>query len=131
MEPHRHVHKPLPSRAVFAARFARKSLIACGAVAGSLFIGACGYHFTEGLAWLDATLNASMILTGMGPVNAVQTAGGKVFAIFYSLFSGVVFITLAALLFAPVLHRFLHRFHLELETSETHPAGKPGADQPD
>jgi len=118
MEPHRHVHKPLPSRAFFISRLLEKALLAGGVVAGSLFMGACGYHFTEGLPWLDATLNASMILTGMGPVNPLQTSAGKVFAIFYSIFSGVVFITMAALIVGPVLHRFLHRFHLELDNDD-------------
>jgi hypothetical protein len=120
MEPHPHAHKPLPSRAVFAARLARKAVLASALVAGALLIGAIGYHATEGLPWLDATLNASMILTGMGPVNQLQTPGGKLFAIFYSLFSGVVFITMVAVLFAPVLHRFLHRFHLDLEARQPH-----------
>jgi hypothetical protein len=115
---HAHKHKPLPPIEMFIARFVKKSLIALGIIFMSVFIGAAGYHFTEGLSWLDATLNATMILTGMGPVNQLQTAGGKMFAIFYALFSGVVFLTVAALLFAPVLYRFLHRFHLELEPSE-------------
>ena len=70
-----------------------------------------GYHQTEGLPWLDALLNASMILSGMGPVQELHTTAGKLFASFYALFSGVMFITLAGVLFAPVFHRFLHKFH--------------------
>jgi hypothetical protein len=124
MEPHHHAHKPLPPRAMFVARFVRKAMIALAVVAGSLFVGASGYHYTEHLPWLDATLNASMILSGMGPVDQLQTSGGKLFAIFYSLFSGVVFITMVAFLFGPVVHRFLHRFHLELE-KDHQPAEKP------
>jgi len=116
MEPHRHVRRPVPPRIVFIVRLGRKATVAGGVVAASLLLGACGYHYAEGLSWLDATLNASMILTGMGPVDQLHSDGGKLFAIFYSLFSGVVFITMAALLFGPVLHRFLHRLHLELET---------------
>ena len=114
MEPQHHAYKPLPSRAVFVARLARKALLALCLIAVAVLIGAMGYHFAEGLPWLDATLNASMILSGMGPVDRLQTPGGKLFAIFYCLFSGVVFITMVAVLFAPVIHRFLHRFHLEL-----------------
>jgi hypothetical protein len=114
-------HKPLPPIEVFILRVVKKGLVALGVIFVSVFIGAAGYHFTEGMSWLDAALNASMILTGMGPVDQLQTAGGKVFAIFYSLFSGVVFLTVAALLFAPVLYRFLHRFHLELEPPEAGP----------
>ena len=116
MEPHHHIHKALPSRTVFLARLGRQAAVAAGMVAGALMLGASGYHYAEGLPWLDATLNASMILTGMGPVNELHTDAGKVFAIFYSLFSGVVFLTMAAMLFGPVLHRFLHRLHLEIET---------------
>jgi hypothetical protein len=124
MQPHRHVHKPLPSRATFLTHLFKKAVIAISVVAASLFMGACGYHFTENLGWLDSTLNASMILAGMGPVSDLKTSGGKLFAIFYALFSGVVFITLAAVLFAPVLHRFLHRFHMELENDDDSPGGK-------
>lgn len=82
-------------------------------VFAGLFIGSVGYHFTERVSWLDATLNASMILTGMGPTIELKTAGGKLFAIFYSLFSGLVFLTVASVLLSPGVHRLLHRFHLE------------------
>lgn len=87
-------------------------------VAASLGVGMLGYHGMEGLSWLDAFLNASMILTGMGPVNELHTAGGKFFAGCYAIFSGVVFLTMAAVLFAPALHRFLHRMHLEIEPED-------------
>ncbi len=83
-------------------------------MAGSLALGVLGYHLIAGLSWLDALLNASMILTGMGPVNEIATAAGKLFASFYALFSGVAFLTIVAVLLAPAVHRFLHRFHLEL-----------------
>lgn len=116
--PHIHRHRPLPPKAHFIRRVAWRALVAVGVIGGSLLLGASGYHFTEGLSWLDATLNASMILTGMGPVNELHTDGGKVFAIVYSIFSGVVFLVMAGILFGPVLHRFLHRFHLELEPEE-------------
>lgn len=82
-------------------------------IAFSLFLGAAGYHFTEDLTWLDATLNAAMILSGMGPVDVLRTAGGKFFATFYSLYSGIAFLSIAAILLAPIIHRFLHRFHGE------------------
>ena len=80
-------------------------------VAASLLIGMLGYHGFEGLAWIDAFLNASMILSGMGPVNPVVTVGGKIFAGCYALFAGLVFIVTAALLFTPLLHRLMHHFH--------------------
>ena len=81
---------------------------------GSLAFGAIGYHALADLPWLDATLNAAMILTGMGPVDPLRTPAAKLFGIFYALFSGVAFLTMVAVLFAPVAHRFLHRFHLDI-----------------
>lgn len=67
------------------------------------------------LTWVDALLNASMILTGMGPVDVAKTNGAKIFASVYAIYSGVAFLTSVAVIFAPVLHRFLHRFHLNTE----------------
>jgi len=83
-------------------------------VLAAVGIGAAGYHVFDNLPWLDAALNATMILTGMGPVNPVVTPAAKLFAIAYALFSGVFFLTMVAVLLAPALHHFLHRFHLEL-----------------
>jgi len=82
-------------------------------------IGATGYHLFDGLSWLDATLNATMILTGMGPVNPMVTPAAKIFAIGYALFSGVFFLTMFAVLLAPALQHFLHRFHLDLSEEES------------
>ena len=101
---------PLPV-AVFAWRLARHFAFACGLLVLSLGIGMMGYRSLEHLSWLDAFLNASMLLGGMGPVSMPQTVGGKFFAGCYALYSGVVFIATAALLLTPVLHRMLHRFH--------------------
>ena len=78
-------------------------------------MGILGYHYFGRLSWIDALLNASMILTGMGPVNRLDTDAAKLFASFYALFSGVAFLTFVGVLFAPVYHRFLHRFHLSEE----------------
>lgn len=83
-------------------------------MSGSLALGVLGYHLVAGLSWIDALVNASMILTGMGPVNEMSTVGAKLFASFYALFSGVAFLTIVAVLLAPAVHRFLHRFHLDL-----------------
>ena len=77
----------------------------------SLVFGIWGYMFFEKLAWRDAFLNAAMLLGGMGPVNPPQTDGGKLFAGIYALYAGLVFIITAALLFTPILHRLLHKFH--------------------
>ena len=85
----------------------------------SLALGTLGYQQTEGLAFVDALLNAAMILTGMGQIAELHTTAGKLFGTFYALFSGVVFLTTVAVLLAPVLHRFLHHFHLELSDEAT------------
>jgi len=109
----------LPSRAHFIRRLATSALVAALLIGGSLGIGILGYHFCVGLGWLDALLNSSMILTGMGPVDPVRTPGGKIFASAFALFSGVAFLTIVAVLLAPVVQRFLHRFHLELWRDES------------
>jgi hypothetical protein len=88
--------------------------IALGIVFGALFIGIFGYHFVAQLSWIDALVNASMLLGGMGPVNELHTTGAKLFASFYALFAGIVFLVSVGLLFAPIIHRFLHRFHIEI-----------------
>ena len=113
-----HRRQPLLPRALFLVRLARHAIFALGLVFGSLVIGMIGYHFLEGLSWIDALLNSSMLLGGMGPVNELHTTAGKLFASFYALFSGIVFLVVAGVLFAPLFHRFLHRFHLEIEDEE-------------
>ena len=81
--------------------------------------------------WIDALLNASMILAGMGPVNPIESTGGKLFATFYCLFSGIVFLTMMAIMLAPAYHRFMHRFHLEDETSGSDKYGATRAELAD
>lgn len=113
---HQPLHlRPLPPRRQFLLDLARLGLLVAGFVAVSLTLGACGYHWFAGLPWLDSFLNASMILTGMGPVDPLRTDGAKLFATFYSLFSGVAFLTIVGVMLAPLVHRFLHRFHLDIE----------------
>lgn len=127
--------RPLPHPRVFWRRFLRNAAIASVIVGGSLGIGVLGYHLAEGLPWLDALVNASMILSGMGPVDPLRHTAGKWFAAFYALFSGVMFITTVGVLFAPVFHRFLHRFHLDIQeerqgdgtSPERHPERSEGA----
>jgi len=101
---------PLP-RAHFARRLCLHLALALGVLAVSLGIGMVGYVLFEHLPWLDAFLNAAMLLGGMGPVDLPKTAAGKLFAGGYALYAGLVFIATAALLFAPLLHRVLHHFH--------------------
>lgn len=79
----------------------------------ALGVGMSGYHFFEGMSWTDAFLDASMILSGMGPVSPLHTEAGKIFAGCYALFSGLAFIAVMALVFTPVIHRFFHKIHLE------------------
>ena len=80
-------------------------------VVGSLTIGMAGYEHFERLAWRDAFMNSAMLLAGMGPVNAPQSNGGKMFAGIYALYAGLIFIVVAALLGAPIFHRILHKLH--------------------
>jgi hypothetical protein len=105
--------EPLLPRRAFAHRLLRHFALASALVLLSLGLGALGYRLTEGMPWLDAVLNAAMILTGMGPVSVLHSEGAKLFATAYALFSGVVFLAVASVVVAPVAHRLLHRFHLE------------------
>ncbi len=82
-------------------------------IGGSLFLGMCGYHYFEGMTWVDAFVDAAMILSGMGPVSPLHTSAGKVFAGSYALFSGIVFLVTVAIVFSPVIHRFFHKFHIQ------------------
>jgi hypothetical protein len=102
--------RPL-ARARFVRRLLAHLLVALGVLFLSLLFGMWGYMFFENLQWRDAFLNAAMLLGGMGPVNPPQTDGGKLFAGVYALYAGLVFILTAALLFTPILHRVLHKFH--------------------
>jgi hypothetical protein len=101
---------PLP-RGPFVARLLKHGAFALALVVVSLGFGIAGYMGFENLPFVDALLNSSMLLGGMGPVNPPATVGGKLFASFYALYAGLVFIVTAALLFTPVVHRILHRFH--------------------
>ena len=113
-----HRRSPLLPPRRFARRLASFFALSTLIVAGALAIGAVGYHAFAGLAWIDALLNAVMILTGMGPVDRMLTPGAKLFATAYALFSGVAFVSTVAVLFAPILHRFFHRLHVELEDED-------------
>jgi hypothetical protein len=108
-----HHTKQLLPRHAFYARVARSLGFGSTIMGGSLGLGMIGYHFLEKMPWLDAFANAAMILSGMGPLTPLQTDAGKLFAGCYALFSGLAFVTCLGVVFAPVLHRFLHKFHLE------------------
>jgi len=104
-------HQKIAPRKVFFLRLAANLLFVLVLIALSLFAGMAGYHYYEGMSWLDAFLNASMILGGMGPVNELHTAGGKSFAGAYALYSGLLLIAASGVLLAPVLHRVIHDMH--------------------
>ncbi|HVE44884.1 MAG TPA: hypothetical protein VNC84_07120 [Gammaproteobacteria bacterium] len=79
----------------------------------ALYIGMLGYHLFEHMSWVDSFVNASMILSGMGPLSPLVTTAGKVFAGFYALFSGLAFLVVVGVMFAPIIHRFFRKIHLE------------------
>ena len=108
-----HRRQPLLSHRRYVDRVKSHVLGALALLLLTLGIGMAGYHGLEGQTWIDAYLNASMILGGMGPVAELHTAGGKVFAGTYALFAGLVFVLAIGVVLAPVLHRAMHRFHLD------------------
>ena len=107
-----HGDKLLPRRE-FLRRVAKHGGLAAVALVFSLAIGTLGFHVLAPQAWLDAFLNASMLLSGMGPVGNVEQPIGKLFASLYALYSGIVFLGASALIVAPVVHRVLHKLHLD------------------
>jgi hypothetical protein len=108
-----HKSHPLIPKQVYYQRVFKHVFYAVCLIFVSLGVGVLCYHILEGLGWVDSILNASMILGGMGPVNEVHTTLGKLFASAYALFSGIFFLVIAGVIFAPIFHRFLHKFHLE------------------
>ena len=113
-----HRRQQLLPRRAFLYRLGRFALAALLLVLVSWAIGILGYRAFEGMSWIDATLNAAMILGGMGPVDTLHTDIGKLFASIYALFSGIVFLVAVGVLIAPILHRFMHQFHLEADKEE-------------
>ena len=108
-----HRGQPLLPWPQFLRRLAQSGGIALGLIVLSLFIGMVGYHGLEHLPWIDAFLNSAMLLGGMGPVNSPVSSAGKIFAGVYALYCGLLVIFVAGVLFAPLLHRLLHKFHLQ------------------
>jgi hypothetical protein len=108
--------KPLLPRPSYYARLARSAATGLLVIVAALGAGMLGYHRFEGMPWIDAFANAAMILSGMGPLAPLTTADGKLFAGCYALFSGLVFVVVIGIVFAPVVHRFMHRFHLEADS---------------
>ncbi len=110
-----HRKDALLPRRLFIFRLFRHALISCAFIVVSLGIGIVGYRQFEGMAWIDAFVNAAMILGGMGPVGELHTVNGKLFAGMYALYSGLIVIVAIGIMAAPIFHRFLHRFHMETD----------------
>jgi hypothetical protein len=111
-----HRNQTLISRRAFYRRLAGYGIVSLGFITFSLAVGILGYRLIEGMSWIDAFVNAAMILGGMGPVGELHTNAGKLFAGFYALYSGLVAIISIGFLAAPIFHRFLHRFHMEVDS---------------
>lgn len=110
-----HRKEPLLPRSKFLWRLFRHAMLSLAFIVVSLVIGIIGYRHYEGMSWVDAYVNAAMILGGMGPIGELHTVGGKLFAGFYALYSGLIAIIAVGILAAPILHRFLHHFHMETD----------------
>ena len=113
-----HKSEPLLRWSAFLRRWMASWALGLSLITASLAGGMAGYHFCENLSWLDAFANAAMILSGMGPLAQPQTVSGKLFAGVYALYSGLAVIVITGIIFAPVIHRFLHKLHLETEDSD-------------
>lgn len=110
-----HHHEKLLSRRLFLKRLAKYALISLSLIFISLVIGMVGYHLFEGYSWVDSFLNAAMLMGGMGPVGILHSDAGKVFAGIYALYCGLIELVAVGIFAAPIVHRFLHYFHLEGE----------------
>jgi hypothetical protein len=108
-----HRSRPPLSKAKFAGRMLRWFLATACLLMISLLVGVLGYHYFEAMAWIDALLNAAMILGGMGPVDALHTPEGKLFASFYAIYCGIFLVVCGGVLLVPIFHRVLHHFHAE------------------
>jgi len=114
-------NEPVLPWPAFLWRLAGSTLIGAGLVIVSLAIGMIGYRSLMGMSWIDAFVNASMILSGMGPLADPETSGAKLFAGLYALFSGLAVLAIAGVVFAPVVHRFLHYLHADEDDVEPPP----------
>jgi hypothetical protein len=107
--------KKLPNPKHLVSKMFKSVLAGMAVVIFSIIIGMVGYHYYFDLAWVDSLYNASMILTGMGPVDRAPSDSGKIFASFYAIYSGVAFLTSVAVIISPLVHRFLHKFRIDVE----------------
>jgi hypothetical protein len=108
-----HRLSPLLPRRAFRARLLKMASFGFALIAASLTVGMLGYHYIAEQSWPDSFLNAAMILSGMGPVGELNSTAAKIFAGTYALYSGLALILFAGIILSPIIHRFLHKFHLE------------------
>lgn len=120
-----HRREPIASVQTYQARLLKYFLIAFGLLIFSLLIGTVGYWYfgqqnvkTDKPSWIDAFLCASMILTGMGPIGSIESDGGKIFSALYAIYSGVTFLSVMGIFFAPIIHRFLHLMHIDEDEAD-------------
>ena len=113
-----HRSAPIISKQAFASRMLWWGLLSLALILLSLLVGVCGYHYTENLPWLDALLNASMILGGMGEISTLNTDAGKWFASIYAIYCGLFLVMCGGLFLVPVFHRVLHHFHADKEEDD-------------
>ena len=114
-----HRRKPLIPQSAFYRRMLMYTCGSFGLLFFSLVMGIIGYHYFENLSFTDAFLNAAMIMGGMGEVNELRTESGKIFAGIYALYCGLILLVAVGLLVAPIFHRFMHKFHLDIEDSDS------------
>lgn len=107
--------KKLSQQSYFFSKLFKSFVLGTLFLLFSLGIGVVGYHYYFNIPWLDSLVNASMILTGMGPVDRAETDSAKIFSSIYAIYSGVAFLTSVAVLFSPIIHRFLHQFKIDIE----------------
>ena len=112
VEVYEHKTEPLLPLRRFIRRQIIHILLGLGIIGVSLGLGIAGYHILGRLSWIDSLVNASMILGGMGPVDPILTTAGKIFASFYALYSGIVFLVVVGIMVAPIVHRLIHRLHM-------------------
>lgn len=110
--------KRLPAILPIYRHMIRNSFIGLMLIVIALYIGMLGYHLSEHMSWVDSFLNASMILSGMGPATTLTTTAGKLFAGFYALFSGLAFIAIVVIMLSPLIHKFFRKIHLEGKNDE-------------
>lgn len=109
-------HEPLLNVSQFVLRLTKSFTFGVIFISGTLFVGMLGFHLFEKMSWLDSFLNASMLLSGEGPMEKPTSEIGKLFASFYALFSGIIFLLIVGIIFAPLIHRFFHKFHLDSDS---------------